>query len=404
VRRRTLFVLVLLAVAVGATPAAAAHHKPNHHKPGHGTTTTMPVTTTTPTTVPVCSPGTPVTVSSGTVLRGCYRSTDPGIPAITVDTTQPVELDHARVEHAGHGLWMERNGAQINVHDSTFQKLPTTFGAAAQQRAIYAWGAVRLHVVNNRLIDGDGVHWNEGTGQAVEGSFLRNEIWNVGRYQPTSLVQAFQFAQSSLGGLEVAWNKITNIFGQSDAEDVINFFTSGGTSLAPVDVHHNLVDGAYPLVSGPGSFTGGGINIGDNLPFYIRAHHNWVVSTTNFGLTIGSGNNLEIDNNVVVNDGLANGLATGPDFGNGINLWDSPTYTGVPTDCSVHDNVVGFIRVEADEDLVRSDYFTPRCGLDGNTCSNNTSMSDPIDATDEQAARDAWEAARVAAGVTVGPR
>ena len=75
----------------------------------------------------------------------------------------------------------------------------------------------------------------------------------------------------------------------------------------------------------------------------------------------------------------------------------------MPTNNSVHDNVVGYNRF--DGTLSRSDYWLPACGVDGNTCTNNTSMAGGlITTTDEQDARDDWDAARVAAGVTVGPR
>jgi chitinase len=404
VHRRTLFVLVLLAVAACATPAAAAHHKPNHHKPGHGTTTTtMPITTTTPTTVPVCSPGTPVTVSSGTVLRGCYRSTDTGTPAITINTTQTVELDHARIEHAGIGVYVAQENGSINVHDSTFQKLATAPGAAYPgHRAIYAYGLTRFHVDNNKFIDGDGVYWQAETVSPTEGSFNRNEVYNVGRYLPDSLVNAFQTNNVDLGGLEVAWNKVVNDAGQSDIEDTFNFYESNGTSGAPFDVHHNLIDGGFPPTLGAGAYNGNGIVLADSFGSYQRAHHNWVVRYVNAGVGIPNGSNLEMDNNVVVNSGVINGVPTGPDYGNGMVLWDNASYAGVPTNCSAHDNVVGYMRLNGS--LARSDYFMSECGINGNTCSNNTSMADPIDSTDEQAARDAWEAARVAASVTVGPR
>jgi hypothetical protein len=432
--RRLLVVLLLVAACAPAAADKPSHptHPPHPHQTTTTTTTTttVPTTTTTAATTTTTAPTTtttappngcgvtmgvtvararttttagPITITQGGRYCGFYRSADPAVPAVTISTTQLVELDHARIEHAGHGVFRQANGAQLNIHDSTFQKLPTALGAAGSQRAVYAWGAVRLNFDNNLLIDGDGVYWNEGTGSAVEGSFLRNEIVNVGRYQPTELMTAFQFAQSTLGGLEVGWNKITNVFGQSDVEDVLSFFASAGTSSASIDVHHNLVDGGYALTAGPGSYTGVGINIGDDIPSYIRAHHNWVVSATNSGISIGSGHHLEIDNNVVVNDGLANGIATGPDFGNGITVWDSPSYADTPSNVSAHDNTVGYNRVLANSDLVRSDYFLSACDPPG-ACTNNASMADPIDATDEQAARDAWEAARAAAGVTVGPR
>jgi hypothetical protein len=416
VRRGGLLLLMLLVVAA-CSQAAAAHHKPNHHKPGHGTTTTMPITTTTPTTVPVCSPGTPITVSSGTVLRGCYRSTDPAVPAITVTTTQLVELDHARVEHAGDGVRVVLNGAQLNIHDSTFQKLPTTPGVDEEQRAVFAWGVIRLIVENNKMIDGDGVHWNDGDGTAVEGRFRYNEVYNVGRYRDdaTPHVQAFVANNARLGGMEVAWNKVVNTFGQTGGGgDIINFHQdspatpSGGVSGNHAQVHHNLIDGAYPIATGFADWFGGGIIVGDNGSSFIDVHHNWVIATTNYGIAIAGGTNHEIYDNVVVNTAVVNGVITGPDFGAG--MYDNFNTENVGN--LIHDNTIGWVRPTSASTTERFDKYFPSAAspfdvynaADDAVYTNNTSMADPIDESDYAAARAAWEAARAAAGVVIGPR
>ena len=98
-------IAALTAVLFAAMPVAA-HHKPGHN---HGrpttTTTTLPSTTkttlppTTTTTAPSACTG-PVTVTAAATLTGCYRSTNPATPTIRIQTTAPVELDHARIEHA----------------------------------------------------------------------------------------------------------------------------------------------------------------------------------------------------------------------------------------------------------------------------------------------------------------
>jgi hypothetical protein len=364
------------------------------------TTTTRPTTTTTTTAPPQgCQP--PVTVTAAATLTGCYRSTNPATPTIRIQTTAPVELDHARIEHAGIGVSIEWDGAQLNVHDTTFQKLPAASGAAFPgHRAVYAYGVLRLHFDNNLLIDGDGVYWNDGAGTAIEGSYLRNVVRNVGRYQPATLVQAFQTDKVNVAGLEVAWNKVTNTPLQSDVEDVLSFYQSNGTPAAPFNIHHNLLDGAYPTTLGPGTFNGTGLVLADSNGSYQRAHHNWLVSNTNQGASIPAGNNLEIDHNVVVNDGLANGVATGPDYGNGISLWDNAAYPGAPTNAIAHDNTVGFNRVLSNGTLTRSDYYLPACAT--GACTN--SMAQPITSATEQAARNDWETVRAGAGVTIGPR
>lgn len=443
--RRSLAVLaalVMLVLVFAPVAASGANHKPTHHRPRHGTTTTtvppttvttapptttttVPPPTTTTTTPPTC--GGPITVTTATVLTGCYRSTDPAMPAIRVQTTGVVELNHARVEHAGHGVFMQWNGARINAHDSVFQKLAAPAGGPG--RAIYAWGAVQLNVDYNRFTNGDGVHWNEGNGIALGGSFTHNEVTNVGRYQPSELVQAFQQALTYSPNVEVAWNKITNTFGQSDVEDVLNWYRGGGVAGSRVRVHHNLVDGAYPTVAGftgtccPNYF-GGGINTGDGNngdpvgtpeSSFIDTYDNWVVSTSNYGIAISGGTDHDMHHNVAVNDACAvnqtpcpAGMITGPWFGAGLIVWDNPDNVNNVA----HDNTLGWSRPTSATTTEREDRWMPSCAApfdvydaaDDVACPNNVSLPGPIDSVTEQGARNQWEAARTAAGVTVGPR
>jgi hypothetical protein len=414
-RRAALVVLVLLA---GCVPAYA------HHKPGHGprpttttaaaTTTTLPATTTTgamPTTTVTmgnCNPGTPITITTGGTYTGCYRSTNPAVPAVTIETTQPVIFDHARVEHAGFGIYAYWDfQADLNIHDTTFQQLNPGTGHGSA-RAVYAYNALKLVFEYNLLLDGAGVRWAGPDIDATLGRVRYNKALNIGRFTPPEegLVQFLQTTEIDFpNGLEVAWNHVQNTPGLTHVEDVMNFSITNGAVGNLVEVHHNLLDGSYrPPTTGPYQHTGSGLILGDQGGTYQRAHHNWFVATLNAGPSIPAGSNLEMDNNTVVVSGIVNGVDSGPDWGNGLTIWDNPSYSGVPSNNSVHDNTVGYMRLVSGS-LERSDYWLPACGVDGNTCSNNTSMAGgAITTTDEQDARDAWEAARVAAGVTVGPR
>jgi hypothetical protein len=447
-RRAGLVVAVLLAgVLFAAMPVAAAHHKPTHHKPGHGgptTTTTAPTTTTTtaPTTTTTTTPPTgceatmgvtvararatttagPITITQGGTYAGFYRSDNPAIPAVTIQTSQLVELDHACIEHAGMGVFSTWTDTRLDIHDSVFRKLPSTPGAAGEQRAVYAYATARLNFDYNRLIDGDGVRFTAlGSSAGAEGgSFTHNEVINVGRYQPTELVQAFQLTSDSsfdtvIPDMEVAWNKITNTFGESDVEDVISFVRSAGTSGHRIQVHHNLIDGGYPTSLGAGSFgyTGGGMNIGDGPggptgSSFIDAHHNWIVAAANVGILVSGGTDHEVYENVVVCTGVVNGVITGSTFGNGI--YDNFGTNNVNK--FIHNNTIGHLRPVNETTLVRNDVYFPSAAApfdvydaaDDAVHTPNTFLgADPTE-TDYQDARDDWEAARVAAGVTIGPR
>ena len=406
---RPAILAAVLAALLLATPALA-HHKPGHqHGPStttttpQATTTTIAAPTTTTTTPPAC--GGPITITAGGTYSGCYRSTT-ATPAVTIATTSPVVLDHARIDHAGFGVYAYWDyQADLNIHDSVFTQLNPGTGRGSA-RAVYAYNTLRLVFEHNRLIDGAGVRWAGPDIDATLGRVRYNQAYNIGRYSPPEegLVQFFQTTEIDFpNGLEVAWNEVRNTPFLTHVEDVMNFSKTDGASGALVDVHHNLLDGSYrPPTTGPYQHTGSGLILGDQGGSYQRAHHNWFVATLNAGPSIPAGTNLEIDNNVVVVSGLVDGIPSGPDWGNGLTIWDNPSYPGTPSSVSAHDNLVGYNRLVSGS-LVRSDYWLPVCDPAG-ACVNNASMPGTIDVADEQDARDAWTAARVSAGVTVGPR
>jgi hypothetical protein len=144
--KRILLALALITGLVATAPGlqAGAGHNPNH-KPKPTTTTSSstttttttapPPTTTTTTLPPSCSPGTPINVTTGGTYNGCYRSTDPAVPAVRISTTAPVELDHARIEHTGIGVYAFWDfQADLNIHDTTFQQLDP--GSGGSKRAV----------------------------------------------------------------------------------------------------------------------------------------------------------------------------------------------------------------------------------------------------------------------------
>jgi len=88
----------------------------------------------------------------------------------------------------------------------------------------------------------------------------------------------------------------------------------------PLDVHHNLISGAYPESAHAlgADYTGGGILVADSGGSHLTVRGNRVVSTTNYGA-------------------------------------GDPDETGQMTGVDAHDNVVGWLR---GSDLTRND--TPR--------------------------------------------
>ena len=213
-------------------------------------------------TVRTTLPAAPVTISTGGTYRGWWRSTSVGTPAVLVNTTQPVTIVNSKISHAGVGVSAGTAGVQLTVTDSVFERSnPGAVTSGSQGRAILATGAASLIVENNRFIRGNGT-WI-GTSGTVTGRYRYNRSEDVGYWGLNDCcIQMFQADGSggmTLPGFEIAWNHSTNLHGQSQIEDNINLYQVSGASGNVIDVHHNLIDGAYaPSADGDG-YTGGGI-------------------------------------------------------------------------------------------------------------------------------------------------
>ncbi len=353
-------------------------------------------------TVVAC--GGPISITAGGTYSGCYESTNPANPAVVINTTAPVTLDHATIRHAGEGIRaVVYSDVQLTVTNSKFQALNP--GTPSDQRAMYLYKPASLIAEHNSFQDGHGIFIG-GNGQTVSPIRIRyNTSLNIGHYsEPGCCIQFAQFNRVISPAAEIAWNKITNIYGQSQIEDTVNMYMSSGTGVAnPIDIHNNLVDGAYPD-SGDGSdFTGGGLLLGDGdvtaVGNYGIIHDNRVIGSTNYGVGVAGGHDNHLYNNRVVSDMKAeNGTTVGSTFGQGVTLWDSYNRgAGSMTNSNAYNNTSGWVRPDG-----RANWWLPGCDPAG-ACTGNVAMPDPITSATEQAERDAWAAEVAGAGLTIGP-
>jgi hypothetical protein len=122
---------------------------------------------------------------------------------------------------------------------------------------------------------------------------------------------------------------------------------------------------------------------------------------------IPAGSNLEHYANRMVTSGIADdGARMSSLNGNGMTLFDNPSYPDHPSLVSMHDNTGDHRRWNGSA-WERAWQWTPACDPAG-ACINNTNAG--LNLTDDAAwlaeVNDAiadWEAARQAAGVQVGP-
>jgi hypothetical protein len=437
VRRPVLFLAALTLVLLAIVPALAVPppHANNRAKPttttavgattttrrppkstttSSATTSTLPATTTTgpmpstSTTLGGCSG--PLTISTGgTISGGCYESTSVGTPAITIATTAAVTLDRVTVRHKGFGVFAQATvNTNLTMVNSTLIGLDP--GSALEARAVYLLQPASVVIEHNRFQDGQGVLIN---GNGVTTSPLRiryNDYLDIGRWNTNTLIGAVHFDNVLAPGAQIHWNRVANHYGRSATEDVVGIHESHGASGNRIEVANNLIDGSYPYTGNGSGFTGGAIDLGDGSTTggtWQVAHDNTVVRYTNNGLMIPAGTDLEHYGNRVVGSGVADdGTRVSSTFGNGLNLWDNPSYAVTPLRCSMHDNL-GDHRRWTGSVWERSWQNTSACDPSG-ACTGNTNagLSLTSDAAWLAEVNDAiadWEAARVAAGITVGP-
>lgn len=341
----------------------------------------------------------PLTITSGGTYTGNYASNDQNVPAVVIATTEQVNIDRMYILHAGQGIADSVEGINLKVTNTIFQRISYVTQAGGNiGRAINSDNPSSMVVEHCDLRQTNGI-WIGGNSTCQPLRIRYNICRDVGYYPPNDCcIQFFQADTMTLPAGEIAWNHTINYHGRSQIEDNINLFKSGGASGSPLDIHHNLIDGSYASdVQGTGH-TGGGILGGDKGGSFITIRNNWVVSTTNYGCAIVGGTDNQVLDNWVVNDARdQDGVLHGPNFGNGYSVWDADN-VGTMTNIVVTGNTSGWLKQSPVGSTVRSDYFTPAA----TTLANNSSLSDPITAATEQAARDAWEAARQTAGIIVG--
>jgi hypothetical protein len=217
------------------------------------------------------------------------------------------------------------------------------------------------------------------------------------------LMQFLQFDKVlNVSGIDIGYNEVINEPGNSRVEDNISIYKSSGTSSSPILIHDNYIQGAYTIKPWQGdtsdstydydwSFSGGGIMLGDGVgsssssdPAFVKAYDNTVISTTNYGIALSAGHDLEAYNNRVISAGV---LPDGRKIQNqnvGIYVWDS--YSAGSShfyNDTAHDNVAGWVQGSG-----RNDWWSPV----SSNMPNNVHYSGTITTATEQAEHDAWSA------------
>ena len=361
------------------------------------------------------------------------------MPAVTIQTTQPVTLLNSTISSQSHCIATNTNGANLTIHGCTATGLNPGVDGQEVGRFLTAQVISNLVIEHNLITNTAGIYVHQYGGNYTAANTIKIRYnlahnidgrlsagstgfrtWNIRTSKATGATdQGWNWAQftqfdrvQNVPNIEISWNQVINDPGNSRPEDNINMYLSSGTAASSILIHDNYIQGAYAIspttVNGSDanynydwSFTGGGIMLGDGTPnnladsaAYLSAYNNQVVSTQNYGIAINSGHDNSMYNNRVVCCGQLSTGALNNTFGNGYNIWNEyDLASNLFFNDAGQNNTAGWIRLSG-----RSDWWTPNA----TSWTGATSLSTVTSST-EAAEFATWKTKVAAASITLGP-
>jgi fibronectin type 3 domain-containing protein len=372
--------------------------------------------------------GSPIVITKGGTYSGSWESQDPNVPAVLVQTSEPVTIENSVVRGRGDLIAGAVDHVKITVRNTSGFGLNPNVAGRAPGRFVTIERFDSADLENNYLESTAGIYMldyagNHTINQTI--TVLDNRAKNIdGRKSNGSggwldynarfpkkrgsgeegmeLVQFVQFDKvQNVPGINIAWNEVINEPGNSRVEDNISIYQSSGTAGSPILIHDNYIQGAYTIKPWQGdtsdssynydwSYSGGGIMLGDGLgstaggdPAFVKAFNNQVISTTNYGIAITAGHDLEFYNNRIVSAGVLQDGRNISAQNVGAFIWD--LYGGGSNrfyNVKGHDNTIGWVQGAG-----RNDIWEAQPG----TMPNNVSMPNPITLQTEAAEYVLWQ-------------
>jgi hypothetical protein len=376
----------------------------------------------------------PLHITSGGTYSGNWESQDPAVPAILVDTLEPVSIEHCTLRGRANLISAGRAGVDVTVRHCRGYGLDS--GVAGQERGAFfeAYRVAQLTFEHNYM-EGlfEGIVLIEYGGLAIGtppvvirynrarnlmglysdgqgGVQLHGDLGNEGNGNHWVIINKLQ----QIPGAEISWNEVVSDPYLSSVGDKINLYQSSGTTDVPIVVHDNFMRGGYGIIPTLPEYSGSGVitdgSKGDSeqsATAFVKIHDNQFVSIANFGAGAAAGHDIEIYNNRAVSTGMfGNGIWMAAPYGNGFVVWNGYNQSSFRNN-SLHDNVAGWVVELTDgsgnrvEPPVRHDFYVPDCA--GGGCTGNVSLADPITATTEDNEYLAWLQKLAGSGITIGP-
>ncbi len=379
----------------------------------------------------------PIVITRGGVYRGNWQSLDPRTPAVTIRTSQPVTIEDSNIQSRGTLIYSAFQRARVTVRRTRGVALNP--GRALSYFA-YPGRFLLLEefssavIENNEMTGTSGMYFRQYLGDPAKGETIRisrNRALNIdGRYSTgpdtvsqdqARLVQFVQFNNvRGLTGGEIAWNEVVNQPGKSRPEEIISIYVSSGTAASPILIHDNYFHGAYPARPTTDSYSGGGMNLNDGSGSrtlaqangYVRAYHNVIVGTSNQGVAVGGGHDIQVFENRIISSGYLPDGRPIPSQNVGIYVWDSNNDRrhGTFYNVSVWGNLIGWSTPLRGQGTSNPWWF-PDCPADGwpqkdgsvvRGCSDNRTVPGRVTQTLEAQEYPLWRARVAAAKLKIG--
>jgi hypothetical protein len=156
----------------------------------------------------------------------------------------------------------------------------------------------------------------------------------------------------------------------------------------------NLGDGSSKTVKGASAF--------------IVAYRNQVVNTSNQGIVVSAGHNIEAYENRVISSGYSPDAKPVHAQNVGMYVWDAYQNAKLGTfyNTVFRNNLVGWARPLQGRN-VQNPYWFPHCAVDAygqSLCTGNRTIPGPITQTMERAEYTRWQAKVQGARIAIGPQ
>jgi hypothetical protein len=294
----------------------------------------------------------PIVITQGGTYSGNWDNSGTGDrdAAIKIETSQPVIIENSYIRSPRYGIDSRAWNTTLTVRGVYGYAVNPNI--AGQRKACF----VNMEEFNSVTMENN---WIEGylcglramnyeantkanrSGQIIHVRF--NQLRNVDgresdgnggyRFATNRAGQAFGLNSVNRGVADFAWNEIINLPFQSETEDVISTYMSGGTASNPIKIRFNFVQGAHHSnVAAQIGYSGVVINLGDcevnNNPNiqaceHVHAFNNRVVSFSNKGIDIIGGRNMKAYNNRAISASAApDGTIIESDSRSGLGYWN----------------------------------------------------------------------------------